>query len=293
MVSKIMDKKNILILSTKIIATFFLFFYVNKTINFTQISQVRNLDKIFFIAVTFGFIQQFLLFCRWYFAVKTAGISTGIKSIFESYFIGQFLGTISPARSGETAKIFYLQSASKKRGIFAVSLDAIVALLTLFIVGLWKNYPQSADKTILFINKILNVAGITDIVIITGITIFVICSRTVKSKTNIAKLFSISLLQNVVLVIEGALIFNILLPISFLEASFVVTSAYCIIPFIPLTIAAIGVREFAFSLLISAFVESDIAKPVVFAVSYIFLLCNSAVFMLPGIWLFYKKKYVE
>jgi hypothetical protein len=242
---------------------------------------------VFFIAFIFGFIQQYLLFLRWCFSVKSAGISIGKKSLLKSYFIGQFLGTVSPARTGDIAKIFYL-NAPKKQGIFALILDGATAVLTLFITGLWKIYPENAEKSILIINKILSIAGISAILIC--IIIFILYSKIKLNKILLTKLFSAAFLQHIVLIIQGAIIFSILLPISFFEASFAVASAYCIIPLIPFTIAAIGVREFSLSLLISVFVAEISVKPVVFAVSYILLLCNSIVFMLPGIFLFYADK---
>ena len=287
-----MGKKNFLILSLKIFITVLLFFYVNKTVNFSEFGQINNVGLIFFIAVSFGFLQQFFLLCRWYFSLKTLKISCGKKSAVKSYFIGQFLGTISPARSGDLAKIFYLENTTKRRGIYAIILDGSVAMLTLFIVGLWKNYPQNSEETVLIIDKILSAAGILGILIISIIVTFIFFSRKIEPKRdvleNFAKSLSFSLLQNVALVIQGALIFSVLLPVSLTQASFAAASAYCIMPLIPLTIASIGVREFSFSLFVSAFVFDQNVKPAIFAASYILLLCNSVIFMIPGIILFYK-----
>jgi len=287
-----MEKKNLLILSLKIFITILLFFYVNKTVNFSDFGQINNVGLIFFIAVSFGFLQQFLLLCRWYFSLKTLKISCGKKSAVNSYFIGQFLGTISPARSGDLAKIFYLENTTKKRGIYAIILDGTVAMLTLFIVGLWKSYPQNSEKTVLIIDKMLSAAGILGILIILIIVVVIIFSRKMETKrdilVNFAKSISFSLLQNVILVIQGALILSALLPISFTLASFAAASAYCVMPLIPFTIASIGVREFSFSMFVSAFVFDQDIKPAIFAASYILLLCNSVIFMVPGIILFYK-----
>ena len=285
MVKNFMKKKEIIILSAKIIATVFLFYYANKTINFSQFPKIDNIVSVFFIAAAFGFLQQFLLFCRWLFSVRILGISCGIKSVIKSYFIGQFLGTVSPARSGDLAKIFYLENTPKKLGLYAIFLDSAVALTTLFVTGLWKIYPKTDENAIQIIDKMLNVAGIIGIA---GIIVLVIILR----KQNFAKLFSlfsISLLQHIVLIVQGALIFSILLPISFLQASFAVASAYCIMPLVPVTVAAIGIREFSLSLLISVFVFDKNIEHTVFVAAYILLLCNSVIFMIPGIFLFYFK----
>ena len=283
-----MKKKDIIILSAKIIATLFLFYYVNKTVNFSEIPKVNNSVLVFFIALSFGFLQQFLLFCRWFFSVRVLGISCGIKSVVKSYFIGQFLGTVSPARSGDLAKVFYLENTGKKRGAYAVILDAAVAVITLFITGLWKDYPQNCEKSVLIIDKILSVAGIAAFI---AIVIFTLLSYKFKPNrffsANFARLFSVSLLQHAVLIIQGALVFSILLPVSFAQASFAVAGARCVMPLIPFAIASIGVREFSFSLFISAFIPEQNVKPVVFAASYILLLCNSVIFMIPRIFLFY------
>ena len=287
-----MGKKNFLILSLKIFITILLFFYVNKTVNFSDFRQINDIGLIFFIAVSFGFLQQFFLLCRWYFSLKTLKINCGKKSAVKSYFIGQFLGTISPARSGDLAKIFYLENTTKKRGIYAIILDGAIAMLTLFVVGLWKNYPQSSEENVLIIDKILSVAGILGILIILIIASVIIFSRKIEAKrdvlANFTKSLSFSLLQNAVLVVQGALILKVLLPVSFAQASFAAASAYCIMPLIPFTIASIGVREFSFSLFVSAFVIDQNVKPAVFAASYVLLLCNSVIFMIPGIILFYK-----
>ena len=284
------NKKNLLIFSVKILATILLFFYINKTINFSEFPQINGgIMPIFFIAVIFGFIQQFFLFLRWKFSVEAAGICADKKSLWKSYFIGQFLGTISPARSGDIAKIFYL-NAPKKQGVLALILDGTAAILTLFIVGLWKNYPETAEKSVLIIDKIITIAGISAAVICAIIFVFIAVKRLQNIGHYAPKLFSVALFQHIALTIQGAVIFSILLPISFLEASFAVATAYCVMPLIPFAIAAIGVREFSLSLFISAFVEGPSVKPVVFAVSYILLLCNSVIFMLPGIYLFYKYK---
>lgn len=281
------SKKDILIFAVKIIATILLFYYINKTINFSEFPQINNIGLIFFIAITFGFLQQFLLFLRWKFSVEAAEISASNKSLLKSYFIGQFLGTISPARSGDIAKIFYLD-APKKQGVIALILDGAVAMLTLFAAGLWKIYPENADYSIFIIDKTINVVGISSIVIL--LIIFILSSKLKLNKILLTKLISIAFLQHIILIIQGAIIFSILLPISFLQASFAVATAYCIMPLIPIAIAAIGIREFSLSLLISAFISEPSVKPIVFAVSYILLLCNSIVFMIPGIFLFYKSK---
>ncbi|MCL1947837.1 MAG: hypothetical protein FWF51_11925, partial [Chitinivibrionia bacterium] len=193
--------------------------------------------------------------------------------------------TVSPARSGDLAKIFYLENTPKKLGLYAIFLDSAVALTTLFVTGLWKIYPKTDENAIQIIDKMLNVAGIIGIA---GIIVLVIILR----KQNFAKLFSlfsISLLQHIVLIVQGALIFSILLPISFLQASFAVASAYCIMPLVPVTVAAIGIREFSLSLLISVFVFDKNIEHTVFVAAYILLLCNSVIFMIPGIFLFYFK----
>jgi len=281
--------KDILIFSIKVIATILLFYYINKyytKINFSEFPQINNIGLIFFIAIIFGFLQQSLLFLRWKFSVETAGISADKKSLLKSYFIGQFLGTISPARSGDIAKIFYL-NAPKRQGAFALILDGAAALLTLFITGLWKIYPQTAETPVLIADKIISVAGISSIAVC--LIVFVLSKKLKFNKILLTKLFSTALIQHIVLTIQGAIIFSILLPISFLEASFAVASAYCIMPLIPV-IAAIGIRELSFAFLISAFISDPSIKPIVFAVSYILLLCNSVIFMLPGIYLFYKSK---
>jgi len=278
-----MKKKEILIFSIKIAATVLLFYYVNKTVNFSEISQIDNLFLLLFIALAFGFLQQFLLFCRWFFSVKAADISCGVKSVIKSYFIGQFLGTISPARSGDLAKIFYLENTPKKRGLYAVFIDAAAALSTLFITGLWKNYPPNSPDTVLLADKILSAAGIFGIVVTIAILI-------IWRKKKPLKLLSVSFLQHLVLVVQGAVLFSILLPISFWEASFAVASAYCLMPLIPITIAAIGVREFSFALFLSAFLLCPNIEQTVFVAAYILLLCNSVIFMLPGIYLFYSNR---
>jgi hypothetical protein len=290
-------KKNILILCLKILATVLLFYYVNKTVNFSEMYNIRlfqtgSIGLIFFIALTFGFLQQFLLFCRWYFSVKALNISCSIKSVLKSYFIGQFLGTVSPARSGDLAKVLYLENTPKRQGFNAIILDGTIAMTTLFIVGLWKNYPRNSGNSVLIIDKILSVLGIVAIIVVVISAIIIIFMRRIKSsKTlvkNLAKIFSISLLQNIVLIIQGAFIFSILLPLSFVQASFAIATSYCVMPFIPIAIAAIGIREFSFFLFISAYISEQSIKPIVFAVSYVLLLCNSVIFIIPGIVLFYR-----
>ncbi|MCL2844324.1 MAG: flippase-like domain-containing protein [Chitinivibrionia bacterium] len=278
-----MKKNEIIILAAKIAATVFLFYFVNKTVNFNEFPQIGNLGLVFFIAVSFGFLQQFLLFLRWFFSLKAADISCSIKSVVKSYFIGQFLGTVSPARSGDLAKIFYLENTPKKRGLYAVLIDGIVALTTLFLVGLWKNYPQNSPDIILIADKILSVAGFLGVV--ATIAILIIWRKKKPYKILLAAFF-----QHVVLVVQGAILFSILLPISFTEASFAVASAYCLMPLIPITVAAIGVREFSFALFISAFISYENIEQTVFVASYILLLCNSIIFMLPGIYLFYSNR---
>ena len=278
-----MQKKEIPIIAAKVAVTAFLFYYVNKTVSFSEIPQIDNLVLVFFIALGFGFLQQFLLFLRWFFSLRTADISCGIKSVIKSYFIGQFLGTVSPARSGDLAKIFYLEDTPKKRGLYAVFLDALAALSTLFVTGLWKNYPETSQNSILIIDNILTVTGILGIV---GVAAIFVILR----KKNPAKLFVFAFFQHVVLIIQGALIFSILLPISFVEASFAVATAYCIMPLVPVTVAAIGIREFSFAMFISAFISYPNVEQTVFVAAYILLLCNSVIFILPGIFCFYSKR---
>ncbi|MDR0303245.1 MAG: flippase-like domain-containing protein [Chitinispirillales bacterium] len=293
-----MKSKEVVILSAKILATFFLFFYVNKNVDFSQIHNIEKLGFVFFIAVTFGFIQQFFLFLRWYFSLKILNISVSKKSILKSYFVGQFLGTITPARSGDLAKAFYLENTDKKHGTYAVILDGAIAMLTLFfiggavfylcLVGFFSNgITDVCQNNTYFTYRLSSAAGILCVLLVVVsiilIAIIIISSKTKLSAnffTDFIKLFSVSILQNAALIIQAALIFNLLLPVSLDYVLYRVSIAYCVMPFLSITIASIGVREWAFTAL---FCDEIIA----FAVSYILLLCNSVIFMIPGIFLFY------
>jgi hypothetical protein len=275
-----MKKKDFLIAGLKIFITILLFWYINKTIDFSQILQIQCLFLIFFIALGLGFAQQFLLFLRWRFSLNAAGVQVSEKSVLKSYFIGQFLGTVSPARSGDLAKIFYLENTPKKRGLLAILIDSAIALATLFITGLWNNQDCK------YFNALSVLAAADMFLILVALARCLHKGRAL----DFGRLFIVSFTQNVAIILQGALIFSMSLDISLWEASFAVAAAYCIMPLVPISIAKIGVREFSFSFFLSIFVFDPNLKSIVFTASYILLLCNSVIFMIPGIFLFYGGK---
>jgi len=291
-----MKNKNILIFSAKILATILLFYYVNKNLDFSQVSKMGNLGLVFFIAITFAFLQQFFLFLRWYFSLKTLNVSESKKSVLKSYLIGQFLGTVTPARSGDLAKVFYLENTNKKQGTYAVILDGAVAILTLLIISyviFILNVSSFLSKSLdYFDESMLNIVGIflnvIAVIPIVAIIVILTLSKTELSATfwrNFAKLFGVSLLQYTILLMQSALIFSVILPFSVWDAFASSAYAYFIMLFIPV-IASIGAREYAFTFAFSA----QSYEATIFAASYILLLCNSVIFMLPGIYLFYRTK---
>ncbi|MEO5376949.1 MAG: flippase-like domain-containing protein [Magnetococcus sp. DMHC-6] len=89
------------------------------------------------LAVLLMIPHLFLRGMRWWFFVRQQGVSLSVGHALNVYAHAVFLGSVTPGRSGEFLKVFYLKKhgISMGAGMVSVFYDRLLDLFVLFLIG--------------------------------------------------------------------------------------------------------------------------------------------------------------
>jgi len=116
-----------------------IFIYILFQIDFGLIKkELLNVNIYFlFLAVFFMIIQVILRSLRWQVVLKGVGIKLKATTSINLYWLGIFVGVITPGRIGELAKVYFLKNRGENvfRSFFSVLFDRIIDVITLLLMG--------------------------------------------------------------------------------------------------------------------------------------------------------------
>jgi len=116
-----------------------IFIYILFQIDFGLLKkELLNVNIYFlFLAVFFMIVQIILRSLRWQVVLKGVGIKLKLITSVSLYWLGMFVGVITPGRIGELAKVYFLKNRGENifRSFFSVLFDRIVDVITLLLMG--------------------------------------------------------------------------------------------------------------------------------------------------------------
>ena len=123
----------------KLIGILILFFIIRKIDFSLVLFRIKNCNLVFlFIAF---FIQLGVLgikVIKWKYILKILKIKVSYWNSLKAYWLGLYLGAITPGKLGDISRVYFLgkNSPSIEKSIFSVVSDRLIDIVSLLILGL-------------------------------------------------------------------------------------------------------------------------------------------------------------
>lgn len=297
----------------KIAATIFFAVLVNQSLDHDDLMIIKNQIDIYplSVAVIFAFLGYYFQIIRWRDILKTLSLPSSFKSAAKTLFIGFFLAFLTPGRVGEFFRGVNLCPERKKVSVIAVVVERFFAVYFTIVLGIISVLIQlvyfKIDAPVYFI--FLLVAALLLLPAIVGLLAktknsiekFPVLLRDTLNSAHtflnklaalpIKKLVLSSLLVNLCLIIQTAVLLSMFGSSNFFKNCVIATQVYAFMLFLPFFVANIGLREFSFTLFLRkigtiAETTADISA-IAFGVSSAILLLNIILPAILGlIWMF-------
>lgn len=239
---------------------------VNRSITYKEISiLIQTVDPFIFIVASFlGCTIILLQALRWSLILKAYGLGTTYATSLNMLLWGNVLAFVTPGRIGELfrgidqypSKKKLLLSATVTDRIFSIAaiiVFSIPALVVLYVGN--NNKPPLYFSVIILILVIISVLGIAAVLNCSRIPIF---SRQLVSiitalnrslqKINISKISIISCIIHSILIFQTVLLFTNFGLVNLFDNTIIAILSYTFMLCVPISIANIGIREYAFTL---------------------------------------------
>jgi hypothetical protein len=282
---------------------------VNKGITREQIGLLREHLSPELLAGAFllGLFSLFFQLLRWRAILKIQNFSVGFYRSFAMFVWGNLLAFITPGRIGEFGRAIALDPLRKTDAVLSVAIDkvAAVAATALFgIVGMGLQLVllriRPPDRLSLcmavFLLGVTLVAALAAIgskkqVVIQGRigSVLIHLQKLTQAAPRFLtwKIIGTTLCAQAALLFQTSLVLFMFGSISFLENLALAAQVYAFMLFLPFFIANIGLREYAFAMMIEntgiRFTGALDTQPVVLGVSLLILLINIVLPALAGL----------
>ena len=284
----LIKKSTSILLIAKVTITILFVYFVNKTVIKTPELLLESFSlKIVFIALFFSVISILFQWVRWHISLNLLGINTSFKRSGASLFLGNLFAIITPAGSGELLRAIALKNHNQKKIVLATLTERLIAIATLFILGMLFKTILPANEVI---SKIFNIG-----IIIAGLTstIFLILLPIITQKLNNNTIFDIknylsvitlTLLITLILFMQTANLLSFYFPeLAFGESMIISAEAYSGMQFMPITIANMGVREYNLGQFALIYLGDTLIQDKILAVSIIIFMVNLLFPAIPGV----------
>lgn len=279
--------KKLLIL-IKIVLTIVFLFIVNRSVDLNESVQLFKRPGILLGTLVFTILLQTISCIRWFWALKLFGVSLPMKDLLKSYFAGNFFGAISPGRSGELLRVCYLPQVSFARSTMIILTENGIGFLVLLMAFFFWNPPiipenETLTIAIAFIRGVAIIALLI-VLLLPILLLFLKAPRSVWRSTIMVFLLSVA--HHTCLVTQMIFLLTVIFPISGFHALMIAVATFAALPFMPIAIANIGVREFCIGLFAAVFLAQypeNLLQSGALSISLALLIFNVLASAVPGL----------
>ncbi len=241
------------------------FVYILSQINFGLLKEELLTLNIYFLvlAAFFSIIQIITRSLKWRAILSGLGIELSRTSSISLYWLGTFIGVVTPGRLGELAKVYFLKNRRQSafRSFLSVLLDRIIDIFILLIFGvlIFYFFLREIGNYIIFIGL--------GLILFLALIFFLINKRSFLHKFFSSREGSkftfnkFSILPVFIYLIISWLFYfasrymislSLGLELSFLEVS-IISVLVVLVTMLPISVAGIGTRDAAVIYLFSLF----------------------------------------
>ncbi len=117
-----------------------IFLYIISQINFTALADsLKSVNlPLLFLAAAVMILEVIIRSKRWQKILSALSLRISGRQSLELYWVGAFVGVITPGKLGELIKVYFLKRKgySSFRSFFSVFLDRLIDIIFLFFIGL-------------------------------------------------------------------------------------------------------------------------------------------------------------